>query len=75
MSYLSKFIDQIEKHTGEKFDFNSRKHKFHLKQKIAREINSRDEKLKSINSVLNLNHSTYNPKEKKTIYLSSKERI
>lgn len=53
MVNLKSIIETIENHTGEKFDFTNRRHKFHLDEIIKREITKRDRKLELIRKALN----------------------
>jgi hypothetical protein len=57
---LRELIEQIEEHTGEKFDLNKRRHFFHLSQKIDRLYQRERRQLNAIRSVLSADR--YDPR-------------
>jgi len=52
MTTLNSIIEKIEAHTGEKFNFENRKHHFHLSESIKRELSKRDKKIALIRKAL-----------------------
>jgi len=68
MRDLKDFIERIEKHTGEKFNLDNRRHFHQLDSVIKRQLDNRDRKLNLIAQVLE-------SETEDSLYTSSQEFI